>query len=288
MNFFKNIRENYGQESVKQVRDLEKFGRKITRHRNHLVVTLRCKELSITPRSLKLKCPIKTNKAQEIVAKAQQQLLRERVRVINNKISGFKQQKSELKSELNSRFSSDLASQLTDHVTRKSEAEFRKTKWRHQQKLERLQEKTTRKIDVDNVDLGGEQLKKWVINLSKYKLSNPQENLLAKGLNYSPSPTKIPYEEYIVATEKACRKLSNNEATVLRSEMAGMLRNAKPPKTNITKDERKAIQELKKEESVLILPADKGKATVVIDVSEYEEKINEMLSDERTYEKTHF
>ena len=285
MNFFKNIRENYGQESVKQVRDLEKFGRKIARHRNHLVFTLRCKELSITPRSLKLKCPIKTNKAQEIVAKAQQQLLRERVRVINNKISGFKQQKSELESELNSRFSSDLASQLTDHVTRKSEAEFRKTKWRHQQKLERLQEKTTRKIDVDNVDLGGEQLKKWVINLSKYKLSNPQENLLAKGLNYSPSPTKIPYEEYIVATEKACRKLSNNEATVLRSEMAGMLRNAKPPKTNITKDERKAIQELKKEESVLILPADKGKATVVIDVSEYEEKINEMLSDERTYEK---
>ena len=36
---------------------------------------------------------------------------------------------------------------------------------------------------------------------------------------------------------------------------------------------------------MLILPADKGKATVVIDVSEYEEKINEMLSDERTYEK---
>ena len=113
---------------------------------------------------------------------------------------------------------------------------------------------------------------KWVINLSKYKLSNLQENLFAKGLNYSPSPTKISYEEYIVATEKACRKLSNNEATVLRSEMAGMLRNAKPPKTNFTKDERKAIQELKKEESVFILPGDKGKATVVIDVSEYEER----------------
>ena len=58
-----------------------------------------------------------------------------------------------------------------------------------------------------------------------------------------------------------------------------------PPKTKFTKDERKAIQQLKKEESVLLSPADKGKATVVIDVSEYEEKINEMLSDERTYEK---
>ena len=288
MNFFKSIRENYGQESVKQVRDLEKFGRKIARHRNHLVFTLRCKELSITPRSLKLKCPIKTNRAREIVDKAQQQLLRERIRVINNKISGYKQQKSHLESELNSRFTGDLACQLTDHVTRKSESEFRKTKWRHQQKLERLQDNTAQKIrrnTADNVELGGEQLKKWAVNLSKYKTSKPQESLLAKGLNFSPSPTKIPYDEYIIATEKACRKLNNNEATVLRSEMAGLLRNVKPPKSNITKDERKAIQELKKEESILILPADKGKATVIIDASEYEDKINEMLSDERTYEK---
>ena len=135
------------------------------------------------------------------------------------------EKKSYLESELNSRFSNDLGSQLTYHVTRKSESEFPKRKWRHQQKLERLQEKTTRKNDADNVNLGGEQLKKWVINLSKYKLSNLQESLLAKGQNYSPSPTISPYEEYIVATEKACRKLSYNEATVLRSEMAGMLRN---------------------------------------------------------------
>ena len=129
----------------------------------------------------------------------------------------------------------------------------------------------TNRNTVGNVDLGGEQLKKWVINLFKYKTSKPQESLLAKGLNFSPSPGKIPYEDYIIATEKACRKLPSNEATVLRSEMAGLLRNVKPPKPNITKDERKAIQELKKEESILILPADKGKATVIIDASEYEE-----------------
>ena len=87
--------------------------------------------------------------------------------------------------------------------------------------------------------------------------------MLGKGLNYAPTPDKIPVEEYIVATELACQKLPNNEAMVLRSEMAGVLRNAKPPKSNITREERKALQDLKKEESVLILPADKGKATVL-------------------------
>ena len=75
---------------------------------------------------------------------------------------------------------------------------------------------------------------------------------------------------------------------VLRSEMAGVLRNSKPPKSNITREERKALQDLKKEESILILPADKGKATVLMEVSDYEEKLTEMLSDEKTYVQNTF
>ena len=53
----------------------------------------------------------------------------------------------------------------------------------------------------------------------------------------------------------------------------------------LLKTKEKRSKSWKKEESILILPADKGKATVIIDASEYEDKINEMLSDERTYEK---
>ncbi|XP_072041389.1 uncharacterized protein [Amphiura filiformis] len=108
---------------------------------------------------------------------------------------------------------------------------------------------------------------------------------IARKVCWLRAPSKIPYEDYIVATEQACRKLPSNEATVLRSEISGALRNARPPKSNITAEERRAIQDLKKEDSILILPADKGKATVLMDTSEYEEKIQEMLSDERTYEQ---
>ena len=35
----------------------------------------------------------------------------------------------------------------------------------------------------------------------------------------------------------------------------------------------------------MILPADKGRATVVMDKTEYEEKVNTMLNDVHTYEK---
>ena len=67
--------------------------------------------------------------------------------------------------------------------------------------------------------------------------------------------------------------------------MAGVLRSAKCPKPNVTKEERQALHELKKEDSVLILPADKGKASVLMDVSDYEGKISAMLNDERTYQQ---
>ncbi|XP_072047082.1 uncharacterized protein [Amphiura filiformis] len=289
MNLFTSLRSNYGQNTVKIVRDLEGVGKKIARHRNHLVFTLRCKELRITPRSLRLKCPIKTNRAREIIEKAQHQLLRERIRVTNNRINDFKQQKSRLENDISSRVTDDIKNQVTDHVTRKTENEFQKTKWRHTQKLDRLIEKSrspinNRRNTAENPELGGEQLKKWVVNLSKYKLTQPQKSVLAKGLNFAPSPAVLPHEEYIVATELACRKLPSSEAAVLRSEMAGVLRSAKIPKQNITKEERQAIHELRKEKSIIVLPADKGKATVVMQADEYDQKLQGMLSDEKTYE----
>ena len=46
----------------------------------------------------------------------------------------------------------------------------------------------------------------------------------------------------------------------------------------------KAIVQLQKEDSILILPANKGKATVIMDKNEYEQIVTTMLADERTYE----
>ena len=41
----------------------------------------------------------------------------------------------------------------------------------------------------------------------------------------------------------------------------------------------------KKVDEIIILPADKGKATVVLDKDEYEEKVTTMLGDKKTYEQ---
>ena len=62
-----------------------------------------------------------------------------------------------------------------------------------------------------------------------------------------------------------------------------MLTSAKPPKPNLTYSQRAALRDLRNDNSIVILPADKGNATVVMDRSTYSDKMNALLKDEGTY-----
>jgi len=86
-------------------------------------------------------------------------------------------------------------------------------------------------------------------------------------------------------TELACAVLQPDEADLMRNEVAGIIRTAKMPKSNLKKEEIKALSELRKNNSITIIPADKGRATVVMVKSEYDGKVTAMLQDEKTYEK---
>ena len=285
MNLYKNLRIEHGQETVKLARDYENVAKKIARHRNHLTFSHRCKDSSLTPPSLKLKCPIRSARARDIIAKAEKELLRERIRVTHNKIGFLDREKSTLVNKLQTRLPEDTQRHLASHIERKAGSEFNKTKCRQVNKFARLQEKVSKRSSATGIDLSGSQLKKWVVNISQYKLDKDQERVLAKGLNFAVSPEQIPYDDFIVATEKACWGLPQEQSELLRAEIAGTLKNAKPPKSNLDKGERRALKSLQKEKSILILPADKGKATVVVNTNNYEEKVNNLLQDGKTYEK---
>ena len=66
-------------------------------------------------------------------------------------------------------------------------------------------------------------------------------------------------------------------------KVIGVLGRAKPPPSNVTLDKRLALRELRRNENIMILPADNGRATVLLDTSEYENKMSVLLSDMSTY-----
>ena len=54
---------------------------------------------------------------------------------------------------------------------------------------------------------------------------------------------------------------------------------------DLTVQERKALQSLKEDSSIQILPADKGRCVVILDSEEYDQKCADLLSDSKTYSK---
>ena len=110
-----------------------------------------------------------------------------------------------------------------------------------------------------------------------------QVSLLAHGPNFAVALRHPPYGEYITVIEQACLKLEPHNAEELRAAMRGALRNSKEPTRNITKQEIRVLAELKKDQSRVILTADKGVAIVIMDREDYQEKAKALLEDQGTY-----
>ncbi|KAJ8033554.1 hypothetical protein HOLleu_23838 [Holothuria leucospilota] len=55
------------------------------------------------------------------------------------------------------------------------------------------------------------------------------------------------------------------------------------PKSNISHKEKVALSELKSDDSIIILPADKGRSTVVMNKEQYIEKMSNLMMEDKTY-----
>ena len=66
-------------------------------------------------------------------------------------------------------------------------------------------------------------------------------------------------------------------AEELRGETKAILKNIRPPRPNISKKEEKSIQELRKDQSKIVLTADKGVAMVVLEKDDYIRKSEDLL-----------
>ena len=99
------------------------------------------------------------------------------------------------------------------------------------------------------------------------------------------TPKQIPIADIIAQTEATARKMDALSANQLRAGVSEVLKGAKPPNSNLSGGMWRAVKSLKQDESIAILPADKGNATVVLDRMEYDDKLRSLLGDGDTYRK---
>ena len=121
--------------------------------------------------------------------------------------------------------------------------------------------------------------KNWVINMSCRQLTHIKTNLLAKDLNFSITSKTLPNKDIIATIEDEVKDLEKEEVNTTRARVSLTLENSKPPKDNLSKDERKTLKELQSDTSIVILPADKGRSVVILNREDYLEKCMDHVSN---------
>ena len=122
-----------------------------------------------------------------------------------------------------------------------------------------------------------------VVNLTKFELTDNQVAILRKGGNFAITPYSIPTEDIISNVEAAITSLPEPEAEEVRTEVSRILRKARAPKCNIKVCEKLAIRQLNNKE-IVILPADKGSSTDIMEMDDYKSKVRSLLESD-TYNK---
>jgi hypothetical protein len=131
-------------------------------------------------------------------------------------------------------------------------------------------------------------MRKIIYNNSRKKLSAEQEKLLELGLNFSITPNKFPLLEYIAAAEDLCQSLegfgddeSLEKAQKIRNVLIDHIKKGvgMKIKDNLSAAERKIVKEIISDPSIVICPADKGKAIVIEDRDSYLSKMQQQLDE---------
>ena len=72
--------------------------------------------------------------------------------------------------------------------------------------------------------------------------------------------------------------MTTEEADTIRADLSSIIRKAKPSERNITRKQSTSLKAIQQNENIIILPADIGRATVVLDKEDYMKKCNEHLT----------
>ena len=116
----------------------EKLQLRTYKYKNHRIFTLRCIHNDLVPSSIKLKSTLKSTRANQILRKAEKDLLQARVKSINYILDQTSKQLEECRSKLATIVSTQKLRECQDFIDKVGETKFNKVKLRQLNKLNLL------------------------------------------------------------------------------------------------------------------------------------------------------
>lgn len=114
--------------------------------------------------------------------------------------------------------------------------------------------------------------------MSSKTLSEAEVSLLKKGLNFAVTPASVPATDIVAkVAESAVRLLTEERADTVRKAVNIILEHAQLPTPNITKKQQDALKSLKEDNSIMVLPANEGRTSVILDAQIYQAKMTALI-----------
>ncbi|BHF78613.1 hypothetical protein SprV_0602172600 [Sparganum proliferum] len=123
---------------------------------------------------------------------------------------------------------------------------------------------------------------KLVHNLSSKELTKDQMHFLRHEASFNTADAK-PVNMIAAVESIRCQTQTTEETKSLIRHQVSSLLMADRPRKVLSKFERDALRELKADKDLVIVPADKGRATVVLDKTAYLQKAKGLLEDRQFY-----
>ena len=262
----------------------------------------KCRDNNVTPKGLKVSVPkgiMNRDEERRFKRKCELEMIRKTIKRLYAKQQKSDEKLAQMKLELRNKFRMSgswientlkwLWKKAIDKVKPKKNSlqkKFDNLKAEKQLLKDLLLEESKNKGQNQSGDIN--PMRKIIYNNSRKKLSAEQEKLLELGLNFSITPNKFPLLEYIAAAEDLCQSLegfgddeSLEKAQKIRNVLIDHIKKGvgMKIKDNLSAAERKIVKEIISDPSIVICPADKGKAIVIEDRDSYLSKMQQQLDE---------
>ncbi|XP_064469874.1 uncharacterized protein LOC135384606 [Ornithodoros turicata] len=272
---FKSLRLDYGQETAKLAKRYVNVIRSISIFKTHLQFTTNCRDMDLIPRSLRIRRLVHTAEGQNILAQAERRLVIARIHECRSTLRRKDLDLFFIRRQLEHRIP-DLFHSLDLFARTCASTVAKKQRISQDRKLTSLTKADRTQPSAD--------VARFVKNISSRQLSPNETSVLAKGHGFNLTTARPPLAKMVAAVEDGIRHLDSSIQEQVRLKAIGIMSKIQKQQChNITREEHKALRSLQEDSKIVILPADKGNSTVVLDRQDYDGKIRDLL-DNSTYE----
>lgn len=239
----------------------------------------KCRRNNVYPKFIKINCPIRNVRSQKAIEVCKRKWLTEEINGCYKKLSVFELECYNLHMSIlnnpltNMDFWFKYEKQMREVIQHKLRAKHitLNRKYKHIQQNEKESQGLTFKKPLYIDDL--------VHNFSKQNFSDPEMQVLNKGLNFAPPNKKQPTNDLVVDVETAIKYNQFIDKANIRNIAFPIIQNnANKNLRKMDLDYNKIIKDLTKKDCYYT-KADKGNAIVILDKEEYDNRMYSLIKD---------